>query len=280
MKSYADRIAVVTGAASGIGQALAIGLARRGCHVAISDLNLDGLAQTAEQVSKFGVRCMMSRLDVADRAAWPRYAEDVGTQFDAVHLVFNVAGVALVDRAATVSLDDFHWLMDINFWGVVYGTRAFLPRLLEADEAHIVNVSSLFGLMSAPMSSTYNASKFAVKGFTDALKMEMAGTPVRVSCVLPGGVKTGIIDHSKFGEQVVDIAREDLAAEFEARARLTATEAAEIILAGVRKNRRRILVGTDAKLLDFIVRLFPGSYETLLRIEKDVIRRRAAREAS
>jgi len=270
VKEFSNKVAVVTGAASGIGRALAIAVARRGCNVAISDVDVQGLTETEEQVRKFGVRCHYSQLDVSDMQAWAIYRDAVLKTFGTVDIIFNVAGVALVDRVESVSVEDFRWLMDINFWGVFYGSRAFLPEMMQRDEAHIVNVSSIFGIMSAPLSGTYNASKFAVRGLTDALKMELSGTPVRVSCVMPGGVKTDIVVNSRFRAESTVATKDEVIQQFAEKARLSPTEAAEIILKGVRRNRRRILVGADARILDVIVRLFPGSYEKLLFLEREV----------
>ena len=278
MKEFSNKVAVVTGAASGIGRALAIAVARRGCNVAISDIDVEGLAETEALVRKFGVRYHYSSLDVADMQAWDIYRDAVLRSFGPVHIVFNVAGVALVDSAESVSVDDFRWLMEINFWGVFYGSRAFLPEMLTLPEAHIVNVSSIFGAMSAPFSSTYNASKFAVTGFTDALKMELAGTSVGVSCVMPGGVRTDIVANSRFRLDNPEMSKEDLMQRFADKARLDPDEAAEIILKGIRRKRRRILVGGDARLLDLLVRLFPGSYEKILRLEREARRWRKTKD--
>lgn len=273
MKKFAGRVAVVTGAASGIGRVLALQLATRGCILALADLDTEGLRETAQQVREAGARCSVHEVDVADRDAVDAFATAVIDEHGEAHLLFNNAGVTLVDSVQNVDYDDFDWLMNINFWGVVYGTKAFLPHLRAADEAHIVNISSLFGLLALPLQSAYNASKFAVRGFTEALKMELAGSSVAVSCVHPGGIKTSIARNSRVRTDELNVSREDLTAGFDKAARTTAAQAAAQIIRGVEKNRRRILVGPDAKIADWIVRLFPGSYERIMRLEVTVRRR-------
>jgi len=276
MKSFDQRIVVVTGAASGIGRSLAVQLAGMGATLAIADMNLEGMAQTRQLAEAAGARCSIHKLDVADREAFEAFARDVIAEHGEVHAVFNNAGVTLVDSVENQSYDDFNWLMNINFWGVVYGTRAFLPYLKQVDEAHIVNVSSVFGILAVPLQSAYNSSKFAVRGFTESLKMEMAGSHIHVSCVHPGGIKTAIAQNSRMNETTLGAPQEQLKAEFDAMARTTADEAAAIIIRGLLKNKRRIMVGTDAKIMSLVTRLFPGSYERLLRLEKGVRERRKA----
>ncbi len=275
MKSFAQRVVVITGAASGIGRSLALQLAQRGARLALADMNLDGLAQTRVLVEKTGARCTTHELDVADREAFEVFARQVVAEHGEVHVVFNNAGVALVDSVESQSYEDFNWLMNINFWGVVHGTRAFLPYLKLVDEAHIVNVSSVFGILAVPLQSAYNSSKFAVRGFTEALKMEMAGSHINVSCVHPGGIRTGIVRNSRINESAAGLAREQLSAEFDSKAGTSADKAAAIIVRGVQKNRRRILVGTDARVISLVTRLFPGSYENIFRFEKAIRARRA-----
>jgi short-subunit dehydrogenase len=194
-----------------------------------------------------------------------RFAQEVVRLHGAVHLLFNNAGVSVTGPFEHLSLDDFHWLMDINFWGVVHGCKAFLPHLRQSDQAHIINTSSVFGLLSVPSQSAYHAAKFAVKGFTDALRLELAGTPIAVSCVMPGGVKTGIVRSSRYlpGDNQAPT-REEMATRFEQIAGLTPLEAADEILRGVRKDSPRILVGRDARALALLVRLFPVAYYRIL----------------
>ncbi|WP_068544487.1 SDR family NAD(P)-dependent oxidoreductase [Thalassotalea crassostreae] len=272
MNQYQNSVAVITGAASGIGLALAINLAEKGCHLALADRDIEGLSQVKEQVESLGVRCVIEQLDVADNNAFIKFATKVDEEYSQVNFLFNNAGVSLIDSVENQSLEDFHWLMNINFWGVVHGSNAFLPYMKKAEFSHIVNVSSLFGLLSLPLTSAYNASKFAVKGFTESLKMEMAGTRVSVHCVHPGGIKTNITNNAKVTTNT--ISKSELLAGFNKQAKTTAEQAAAAILQGIEKNRRRILVGGDAKLLDKIVRWFPATYEKILGFEKGVVAKR------
>jgi NAD(P)-dependent dehydrogenase (short-subunit alcohol dehydrogenase family) len=279
MKSFKQRVVVITGAASGIGRCLAIQLARQGAKLALADMNSQGLAETRALVDVHCVHCSVHQLDVADRLAVEAFAAEVVQTHGAVHAIFNNAGVTVVDSVENQSYEDFSWLMNINFWGVVYCTRAFLPYLKQVDEAHIINISSVFGLLSMPMQSAYNSSKFAVRGFTESLKMEMAGSHIQVSCVHPGGIKTSIARNSRMNEKTLGgTTPEKMTTDFETMARTTAEQAAAVILKGVSKNKRRILVGTDAKIMSLITRLFPGSYEKIMGIEKGV--RKAKAEAA
>lgn len=271
MKNLLGKVAVITGAGSGIGRALAVRLAERGSGLAVSDINAESLEETRKQVEAAGAVCSTHRVDVADRAAVESFAADVVREHGAVHLVVNNAGVTLVDRAQDVTYEDLEWIMNINFWGVVYGTKSFLPYLRKVDEAHIVNVSSLFGIVAMPLQSAYNASKFAVRGFTEALKMELAGSHIGVTCVHPGGIKTRIGINSRVGEDALSVPKEQLVADFEKAARTTPEQAADAIIRGVVKNKRRVLIGSDARFVDIVARLFPGSYEKILGIEKKVL---------
>jgi short-subunit dehydrogenase len=270
--NYKDNVAVVTGAASGIGKSLALKLATQGCHLALADKDIDGLLAVQQQVEHLGVNCIISALDVSDNKAFIAFAEHVFSEFSRVDMLFNNAGVSLIDSVEGQSLEDFHWLMNINFWGVVYGTNAFLPYLQKSPKAHIVNVSSLFGLLSLPLQSAYNSSKFAVRGFTESLKMEMAGTNVSVHCVHPGGIKTNITNSAKISS--LHVSKSKILEDFNKQAKTTADQAADVILAGMAKGSRRILIGADAKLLDRIVRWFPSMYEKILGFEKGVIAKR------
>lgn len=261
---------MITGAGSGIGEALAQALAAQGCHLALADRDTESLERVADDVRAMGVRCSSHTVDVADRRQVEAYAADAQSEHGAVHMLFNNAGVALADYIETHSYEDFEWLMNINFWGVVYGTKSFLPLLRQVDEAHIVNISSLFGLGALPSQAAYNASKFAVRGFTEALKMELAASRIGVSSVHPGGIKTNIVRNGRIVEKNVKLSRQSFIERFERIARTTPAKAAQVILAGVRKNKRRILVGADARIADKIIRLFPGSYERILRLEKPV----------
>nr|WP_297347296.1 SDR family NAD(P)-dependent oxidoreductase [uncultured Glaciecola sp.] len=272
MKQYSEQVAVITGAASGIGKALALKLADQGCHLALADKDFDGLEKLQQQIEAKGVECFIVSLDVSDNAAFIEFAQQTNDKFNRIDMLFNNAGVSLIDSVENQTLDDFHWLMNINFWGVVHGTNAFIPYLKASPSAHIVNISSLFGLLSLPLQSAYNSSKFAVRGFTEALKMEMAGTNLAVHCVHPGGIKTNITNNAKVTTNVVP--KSELIANFNKIAKTTAEQAADIILAGIAKKQRRILVGGDAKLLDLVARWFPSSYEKILGFEKSIINKR------
>lgn len=279
MKTFKDRVAVVTGAGSGIGRCLAIQLAERGCILALADRDMEGLKATAEAVSECGVNYSLHELDVSDREAMEAFADDVVSTHDGVHLLFNNAGVTLIDHIDTMDYESFEWVMNINFWGVVYGTKAFLPHLKKSDEAHIANISSLFGLQAMPTQGAYNASKFAVRGFTEALKMELVGTNVGVSSVHPGGVKTSIVRNARIAEENMALTKKDYESFFSRAAKTTPEKAASVILRGVEKNQRRILVGWDAKIMDFIVRLFPSSYEKIMGLEKAIVAKTKAQDA-
>jgi NAD(P)-dependent dehydrogenase (short-subunit alcohol dehydrogenase family) len=267
MKDFKNKVAAITGAASGMGRTLALELARRGCHLALSDVNEVGLAETAQMASKLGVKVTADKLNVADREAFNAWADKVVADHGKVNLIFNNAGVALGALLESVKPEDFQWIMGINFWGVVWGTQAFLPHLKKSGDGHIINISSLFGLMSVPTQGTYNASKFAVRGFTECLRQELDMHPCGVSatCVHPGGIRTNIARdarmdaslHAKSGGNV-DAAR----ARFDKLLDLTSAEsAANQILRAVEKNSRRVLVGIDAKFLDKFVRLVGSWYQ-------------------
>ncbi|WP_224241136.1 SDR family NAD(P)-dependent oxidoreductase [Hyalangium gracile] len=265
MKSVKGRVAAITGAGSGIGRATAVLLARQGCHVAISDVNEQGLSETAEACRARGVQVRATRVDVAERAAVHAWADEVVRELGAVHIVINNAGVALGATIEDTRYEDFEWLMNINFWGVVHGTKAFLPHLRAGSEGHIVNVSSVFGLISVPTQGAYNAAKFAVKGFTEALRqeLEVEGSPIGVTCVHPGGIKTNIARSSRttIRHGWVD---ENSAAEFEKLFATTPERAAEDILSAILKNRRRQLIGTDARIIDLMQRALPALYQRVL----------------
>jgi NAD(P)-dependent dehydrogenase (short-subunit alcohol dehydrogenase family) len=268
MRDFKSRVAAITGAGSGIGRALANALVRQGAHVALSDVDDTGLAETVAQCEGFGVKITAAHVDVADRDAVYAWADGVVADHDRVNLIINNAGVALGATVESMSYEDFEWLMNINFWGVVYGTKAFLPHLKQSGEGHVVNLSSVFGLISVPSQSAYNAAKFAVRGFTDTLRMELEieDTNVSVTTVHPGGIKTNIARNARLDPSIGDIAGnpERAAQNFE-RAFITSPEkAAEQILTAVRRERRRALIGPDAKAIDLVSRLPAGIYQSIL----------------
>jgi NAD(P)-dependent dehydrogenase (short-subunit alcohol dehydrogenase family) len=267
MKTLKDKVVVITGAGSGIGRALAVEVARRGSLVAVSDVDEAGLAETVELVKAAGAsEVRADRLDVADRAAFAEYALAVREHFGRVNVVVNNAGVTMTGDFEEITYDDFEWIMSINFWGVVTGTKEFLPHLIESGDGHVVNISSLFGLVSMPGQSTYNASKYAVRGFTEALREEMLvnGRPVGVTCVHPGGIKTGI---SRNGRKVASLDAEELDSLFEKKlARMEPSRAAEIIVNGVLGDKARVLVGLDAHLIHHAAKLAGSRYQDVVAI--------------
>lgn len=260
-----SRVAAITGAGSGIGRALAEELARRGAHLALSDIDEVGLAETVSRCEGQVVKVTSQRVDVADREAVYAWADQVVADHGVVNLIFNNAGVAVAASVEGVSYADFEWLMNINFWGVVHGTKAFLPHLKAADEGHIVNMSSVFGLISVPSQAVYNASKFAVRGFTDALRIELEAQRSTVSCttVHPGGIKTNIARNARFDPSALP-GRVNPAEDFDKIALTTPEKAARQILTAVERNRRRVLVGPDAKAIDLLSRLPAGLYQRVL----------------
>ncbi len=265
MKTLQDKVVVITGAGSGIGRALAVEVASRGALVAISDVDEAGLAETVELVKAAGApEVRADRLDVSDRTAFATYATAVREHFGRVNVVVNNAGVTMTGDFEEISYDDFEWIMGINFWGVVTGTKEFLPHLIESGDGHLVNISSLFGLISTPGQSTYNASKYAVRGFTEALREEMlvAGHPVGVTCVHPGGIRTGI---SRNGRKTASQDAEAVDRLFEKKlARMEPERAAEIIVGAILKGKARQLVGIDAHLIHHACKLVGSRYQDVI----------------
>lgn len=266
MKTFADKVAAITGAGSGIGRALALRLAAQHCHLALSDIDEHGLAETAKLAAEVApdVQISVATLDVARRDAVGAWADRVVHEHGRVNLIFNNAGVALSATVEGMSYDDFEWIVDINFWGVVHGTKAFLPHLRASGDGHVVNLSSVFGLAGVPGQSAYNASKFAVRGFTEALRQELdlTGAVVSATSVHPGGIKTGIARNARTDASIRAIGLDDERIHERAEALFitSADAAARIILRAVQRNRRRVLIGADAQLLDKVQRLFPSAY--------------------
>jgi NAD(P)-dependent dehydrogenase (short-subunit alcohol dehydrogenase family) len=268
MKDFKNKVAAITGAGSGMGRELAVQLAERGCHVAISDVNEQGLAETAELARRHGVKVTTAKVDVASKDAVYAWAEQVARDHGKVNLIFNNAGVALGATVEGMKYEDFNWLFNINFWGVVYGTKAFLPYLKAAGEGHIINTSSVFGLMGVPSQSAYNAAKFGVRGFTESLRQEldMMNCGVSATSVHPGGIKTNIARAARQDTSVGTLGFDEkaAAADFEKNFITTAADAARTIIKAVEKNKRRVLVGPDAYIVDWIVRLFPALYQRIM----------------
>jgi NAD(P)-dependent dehydrogenase (short-subunit alcohol dehydrogenase family) len=263
MRELSDRVCAITGAGSGIGRALALELAGLRARLAVSDIDGEAAAATAARCRAAGAEAAAYRLDVSQREAVFDHAEEVAARFGAVNLVVNNAGVALAKDVLDCPLEDYEWIIAINFWGVVYGSKAFLPHLIASGEGHLVNVSSVFGLFAVPGQSGYSAAKFAVRGFTEALRQEMllAGHPVAVSCVHPGGVRTAIARAARTDRQT---SPEERDAAFRRIARTSPERAARVILRGVRRDRARILVGPDAHALDAIARVLGAGYQGLV----------------
>ena len=254
-------VAVVTGAASGIGRALAVRLAKENiAGIAISDVNEDGLAETASMAAEIGASVSSHLVDGGDLDQVKRLALAVVEKYGRVTHLINNAGVGLFGTFEHVSIEDIEWLMRINFWGVVYGCKVFLPTLLEQDEAHIVNISSVFGFIAPEEQTAYCASKFAVRGFTESLRHEYRGTNLYVSSVHPGGVLTNIARNSKIGENTPEEWKQQGARFFDKVAKTLPDEAAETIVNGIKKRNPRILIGKDARAISSIARLFPKNY--------------------
>jgi NAD(P)-dependent dehydrogenase (short-subunit alcohol dehydrogenase family) len=258
MKILANKTTAITGAASGIGRMLAINLANEGCNLALADVDRQGLEETAQLVGN-KVRVSLYTVDVSDKEQVFRYADDASAHHGGVDIIINNAGVAIGDFLETVSFEDFEWLFGINFWGVVYGTKAFLPHLKKRPEGHVVNISSINGIMPNPNNGPYCASKFAVKGFTETLAQEMIGTSIGVSCVHPGWIPTGIARNARFRNALYSMTRDQAMAIFdEVMNRGTPDSVAKAIIKGIKRGKRRILIGADAKVLDMLTRLFPA----------------------
>jgi short-subunit dehydrogenase len=266
--------AAVTGAASGIGRALALELALRGCDLALADRDEAGLQSVAAEIGKAQQRKVTThRVDVGEPEEIAEFAEAASAAHPKLNIVINNAGVALLGSFSEIEQAQMDWLFNINFWGTVHGTRAFLPILAKQREAHIVNLSSIFGIIAPPGQTAYSAAKFAVRGFSESLRHElaMANSPVRLSVVHPGGVATSIVRNSRTGTGITDNARRAQSIDrFDAVAKTTPAAAAQRIILGIEKNQPRILIGNDAKFMDLLQRFRPATYWAVLakRIEK------------
>ncbi|MBE2166372.1 SDR family oxidoreductase [Acinetobacter oleivorans] len=267
MKSFKNKVAAVTGAGSGIGQAIAIALAKQGCHLALSDISEVGLAKTVELLTPYSVKVTTQKVDVAKRDEVATWAKAVVDEHGQVNLIFNNAGVAIGSTAEGVSYEDLEWLIGINFWGVVYGTKEFLPYLKQSGDGHIINISSMFGLTAQPTQSAYNASKFAVRGFTESLRQELdlQNAGVSATCVHPGGIRTNIAKAARMNNSIQSLGMDPLKSQdaFDKLLRTPAEDAAQQILEAVRKDRRRLLIGADAKAVDVIQRILPQGYQKI-----------------
>lgn len=261
------KIAVITGAASGIGRALALQLNRDGCELFLSDINEGGLNETVSLLTRKDIPAVSQVLDVASKEAVHAWADHIAASKGHVDIVINNAGVALLATVEECDYANLEWLMGINFWGVVYGTQAFLPLLRKSGQGHLVNLSSVFGLIAVPTQSAYNAAKFAVRGYTEALRQEMAGTNVHVCCVHPGGIKTNIARVARGGNQT--LTPEQRGQEFERLAKTSPEVAAQKIITAIEKRKPRLLIGPDAVIISLMCRLFPVSYTRFIpRLDK------------
>ena len=274
MTAIRGSAAAVTGAASGIGRALALELAARGCDVALADRDEAGLQTVAAEINRtHSQKVTLHRVDVSEPQQIADFAQAATSAHPGLNIVVNNAGVALLGQFDEIDQAQMDWLMNINFWGVVHATRAFLPHLARQREAHIVNLSSIFGIIAPPGQTAYAAAKFAVRGFSESLRheLQMAASPVRLSVVHPGGVSTNIVRNSRDGTGVTDNARRAQSIErFDAVAKTTPAAAALRIILGIENNKPRILIGNDARFMDLLQRLRPGTYWSVLarRIEK------------
>lgn len=285
---YHNHVAAITGAGSGMGRELAIHLAKMGCHLALADINAEQLAQTKELLVGYDIKTTITVLDVSDNKAVEDWAQNVMADHGKVNLVFNNAGVALYSTVEGSSISEIEWMMGINFWGVVYGTKAFLPLIKNSvkeseidtknkdnksrrfkEHGHIINISSLFGLTAQPSQSAYNASKFAVRGFTESLRQELdiQRCGVSATCVHPGGIKTNIANSARGNDSISDLGMlsgKKAISSFNKFLKFDASAAAWIILQAAATNQQRCLIGNDAKMIDAVQRVFPARYGQVL----------------
>ena len=264
MKDLRGKVAVITGGASGIGQRLAVNLAAEGCHLVLADMNSKGLEETTKIIENQGdgIKVSCHILDVADRAAVYKFAETVIRERSGIDLVINNAGVTVMETIEDTKYENFEWLFGINFWGAIYMTKAFLPHLLKRPQAHIVNLSSINGIIPAPRHGAYNASKYGLRGFTETLLQEMNGTNVMVSCVHPGAIATDVVKHAVESGKIYKpfgkpgTTGDDIAKRWK-ESLTSADKAALIIIKGIKKNKARILVGNDAVFMERFSRISP-----------------------
>ncbi|KZF11757.1 acetoin dehydrogenase [Rhodococcus sp. EPR-157] len=266
MNAFAGKVAVVTGAGSGIGRALALNLAERCAKLALSDVDVNGLEETVRQVEALGGEVASQFLDVSQRETVLDYADTVRARFGKINQIYNNAGIAYHGDVEASSFKDIERIVDVDFWGVVNGTKAFLPHLQESGDGHIVNISSLFGLLAMPSQAAYNAAKFAVRGFSEALRMELliSKAPVKMTVVHPGGIKTAIARNATVAE---NYDQQSVAKFFDAKlAKTTPDQAAKTILKGVEKGKARVLIGSDAIALDLFQRITGSKYQRVIAV--------------
>jgi short-subunit dehydrogenase len=266
--AFNGKVIAITGASSGIGQALAVALAQKGASLALADLNENGLLKTSELVGNAPVH--ITTLNVSDRAAVQKWADDVAAHYGHINIIINNAGLTLKGYIEDTSYEEIDELLGVNLFGVIYGTKAFLPYLQASGDGHIVNVSSLFGLIAMPKSGIYATSKFAVRGFTECLRqeLELTGSKVTATCVFPGGIKTNIVRNARIAKNSRFQDKEGVEKKFDKNAKITPEKAAEIIIDGILKKKHRVIIGKIAHLFDFIQRIFPAGYQ---KVTKKVI---------
>lgn len=264
MKNFRDKVVAITGAGAGIGRATAVNLASRGALLALADVNEVGLKETADLIESAGLgSAITTTVDVRDRGAVAMWADQVADHFGRVNVAINNAGVAIAGDIVDLSYEDMEWIVNINFWGVVHGTKEFLPHLIASGDGHLVNVSSMFGLAAAPTQSMYSATKFAVRGFSEAIREDLliAGHKVNVTVVHPGGIKTDIVTNARTSAHTDEWGTKDA---FNKLARLSTERAAQVIVRGVRRNKPRVLIGADAHAIHQFQRLAGPRYADLL----------------
>jgi len=266
MNSFNGKVAAITGAGSGIGRALALQLASEGCALALSDINKANVDETAQLASAYNVKITTCCVDVSKREQMLEWAANVVADHGRVNLIFNNAGVAHASSIEGSTFEDYEWIVGINFWGVVNGTKAFLPYLKQSGDGHIINLSSVFGLFAQPGMGSYNATKYAVRGFTESLRMEldMMRCGVSATCIHPGGIRTNIALDTRMSDSMKTLlgTDKDFRKNFHNLAlKQTPEKAARVILEGVRKNKRRVLIGSDAVSGDLLVRILPAAYQ-------------------
>ena len=277
MKNLKNKVAAITGAGSGMGQQLAVLLAKAGCHLSISDVNEKGLAETVELVKPYNVRVTSKKVNVAKLEEVRAWAADTVQNHGSVNMIFNNAGVALGSTVEGANYEDLEWIMGINYWGVVYGTKEFLPYIKKSGEGHIINTSSLFGLTAQPTQSAYNSSKFAVRGFTESLRQELdiENCGVSALCVHPGGIRTNIANDARMNDSLKSLGMnpEKSAKAFNKLLRMPAEDASQQILDAVLKNKRRLLIGNDAKAIDLMQRILPTGYQKVTALATKLSKR-------
>lgn len=266
---FGQKLCVITGAGAGIGRATARALARQGARLVISDINKSAIEETAALITDAGGQVEAHQLDVSNRAAVFDLAGQIIADYKQVDMVLNNAGIANIAPVETLTIEDFERVMNVDFWGVVHGTQAFLPHFISRNAGHIANISSIFGWIGVPNQGAYNSAKFAVHGFTEALRQEMNGSGVKVSCIHPGGIDTNIARNSILpqGEDTAE-RREEIAQTFKSMVKSTPDQAAQTIINGVARGKARILIGRDARMVDIIRRLFPVKYGEILGFNK------------